>query len=415
MAKHRALPLAAPVAAAAALCLLTSCQLPALLSSLRGGEVTIRVADADAGAEGGARSLEPMVDMTVASYDVSGTGPRGAAWFGNYTGSSITLKGLVFGDWTIAVDGKNAEAQVVTHGEASVRVDTGTTGTLDIATAAVAGTGGLNLTVTWSAGSVDAPSIQAQLAPKQGAAQDLAFSIVAPGKAMCSNAAIDRGYYTLAVKLLDAGQVVMGAVDIVRIVKGQTTVGTIDFPDVNTGTGSISVSITAQMGVPVVVTMSGRQAELGPSQPMTMSASVAPGLGSATFAWYLNGVPRTVGSSCTLNDVANPLAPGSYRLDVGAFVQGGSSGGSATCTFTVFAAAQATLEWDPNAEADLAGYKMYVGASSGVYGVPIDVGLATTCAVTSLLAKHTYYFAVTAYNTAGKESGKSNEICYTTP
>ena len=45
----------------------------------------------------------------------------------------------------------------------------------------------------------------------------------------------------------------------------------------------------------------------------------------------------------------------------------------------------------------------------------LEVGLATTYTVTNLLAGHTYYFAVAAYNTAGIESGKSNEVVYTTP
>ena len=58
---------------------------------------------------------------------------------------------------------------------------------------------------------------------------------------------------------------------------------------------------------------------------------------------------------------------------------------------------------------------MYVGTASGVYGAPLEVGLATTYTVTNLLAGRTYYFAVTACNTSGQESGKSNEVMYTVP
>ena len=36
--------------------------------------------------------------------------------------------------------------------------------------------------------------------------------------------------------------------------------------------------------------------------------------------------------------------------------------------------AQVTLEWDPNAEPDLAGYKVYYGYASGNYSQVIDVG-----------------------------------------
>jgi hypothetical protein len=148
---------------------------------------------------------------------------------------------------------------------------------------------------------------------------------------------------------------------------------------------------------------------------MTVTASVPPELGNATYVWYLNGVSVATGSSITLNTAANLLSPRTYRLDVCAFVVSGSRAGSATCTFEVASPAHVTLEWDPNTESDLAGYKMYVGSASGVYGAPIDVGLATTYTVTNLQSGHTYYFAVSAYNSARLESGKSNEVVYAAP
>jgi fibronectin type 3 domain-containing protein len=63
--------------------------------------------------------------------------------------------------------------------------------------------------------------------------------------------------------------------------------------------------------------------------------------------------------------------------------------------------AQVTLEWDPNTESDLAGYKIYYGDSSGDYLGVIDVGNATTYTVANLIPGYTYYFAVTAYDTSG--------------
>jgi hypothetical protein len=395
---------------AAVLCLLASCmQLQGPMDDLDEGELTIRVADETA------KIIEPPIDMTIASYDVFGTGPNGASFFRNFTGSSITLKGLVSGNWAIEVDGKNPAGTIVSHGEGNVRVETGSARTLDIVTAAAAGTGSLSLAVTWIPAGVDAPSIECKLTATQGLPMDLEFTIVSPGRATYSNAAIEKGYYTLVVKLLDNGQLVMGAVDIVRIVKGQTTSGTIDFPDVNTGTGSISVGITPQMNNPVPVTLNGQKAELAAGQPMTVTASVPPDLGNATCVWYVNGVSAGTGSSITLNGTGSSLSPRTYRLDVSVFVLNGSRGGSATCTFTVYGTTQVTLEWDPNSETDLAGYRMYVGTSSGVYGAPVDVGLTTTYTVTNLLGKHTYYFAATAYNAGGMESGRSNEVAYTTP
>jgi hypothetical protein len=72
-------------------------------------------------------------------------------------------------------------------------------------------------------------------------------------------------------------------------------------------------------------------------------------------------------------------------------------------------AADINLAWDANAEADLAGYRVYVGTASGTYGSPVDIGNVTAYTVTGL-GPGTYYFAVTAYNASGLESGFSNEV-----
>ena len=82
--------------------------------------------------------------------------------------------------------------------------------------------------------------------------------------------------------------------------------------------------------------------------------------------------------------------------------ESGSSGGTIS------------LAWDSNTEADLAGYKVYYGTAPGVYGTPIDVGMATQSSGTTyytlpgLTKGQTYYIVVTAYDTSSNESGYSN-------
>lgn len=72
-------------------------------------------------------------------------------------------------------------------------------------------------------------------------------------------------------------------------------------------------------------------------------------------------------------------------------------------------AANVTVQWNANTETDLAGYKLYIGTASGVYGTPIAIATQTTYTFTNLPAG-TYYIAVTAYNAGGLESGFSNEV-----
>jgi hypothetical protein len=78
-------------------------------------------------------------------------------------------------------------------------------------------------------------------------------------------------------------------------------------------------------------------------------------------------------------------------------------------------AGDVTLAWDANTETNLSGYKLYYGASSRTYTASVSVGNVTTYRLTDLNAGQTYFFAATAINTSGIESGYSNEVSYTVP
>lgn len=77
------------------------------------------------------------------------------------------------------------------------------------------------------------------------------------------------------------------------------------------------------------------------------------------------------------------------------------------------AASRVTLAWDATTESNVAGFKVYAGTNSGVYTSFADAGAQTTLTISNLVAGVTYYFAATAYNTAGLESDFSEEISHT--
>ena len=54
------------------------------------------------------------------------------------------------------------------------------------------------------------------------------------------------------------------------------------------------------------------------------------------------------------------------------------------------------LEWDPNAEPTVTGYRVYIGTASGEYDRVVDLGLETTFAMTDALPGIRYFFAVAA-------------------
>ena len=77
------------------------------------------------------------------------------------------------------------------------------------------------------------------------------------------------------------------------------------------------------------------------------------------------------------------------------------------------AATQVTLEWSPNSEPDLAGYKVFAREEGQSYDYtnPSWEGTEPTCTIYNLDETKTYYFVARAFDTEGLESGDSNEVC----
>ncbi len=77
----------------------------------------------------------------------------------------------------------------------------------------------------------------------------------------------------------------------------------------------------------------------------------------------------------------------------------------------------ATLEWSANSESDLADYWIYRGSASGAYGTPIATVPAgvSTYTVAGLQNGIVHYFVVSAYEIAGNEGPRSDEVSKAVP
>ena len=84
------------------------------------------------------------------------------------------------------------------------------------------------------------------------------------------------------------------------------------------------------------------------------------------------------------------------------------------------------LQWDPNTETNLTGYKVYyantnvqpfqgTGAAQGVSGSILVPKGTQTATLSGLDTSKAVFFAVTAYNNQGAESGYSNIVSVTAP
>jgi len=74
-----------------------------------------------------------------------------------------------------------------------------------------------------------------------------------------------------------------------------------------------------------------------------------------------------------------------------------------------------TLAWNPSQATGIVGYNVYSGAASKSYTNMFSVGNVTNTSAAGLRSGATYYFSVTAVDSAGLESPHSNEISYSVP
>jgi hypothetical protein len=69
----------------------------------------------------------------------------------------------------------------------------------------------------------------------------------------------------------------------------------------------------------------------------------------------------------------------------------------------------ASLSWTASTD-PVAGYKVYIGTQSGLYNPPITLGTVAAYSATNLASGKTYYFCVSAFDSAGNEGPCSAEV-----
>lgn len=304
------------------------CQNPVDVSNK--GSLTITVGDSVS------RSINPAISMEPASYVISGSGPGGATFTQTITGSSsVTIESLVCGDWTITVTAKNASGTDIGTGTGTAAVNPASSSTVNISVRPFDGFGTLNLALSWPASQVQIAGVVSSLLPATGAARSLNFTVNGTnGTASFSATDVQTGYHTLTLKLYDNGFAVMGAVEVVRIVKDQISSGTFAFDNINPATGSIDVNLTPDMGDPLLVAISGAAATKTEAETVTVSASVTNFTGNVIYVWYVNGNAVGTGAAFAFNTT---WIAGYYRIDVTAFNSDGKRAGSATTNVEVVA------------------------------------------------------------------------------
>lgn len=156
----------------------------------------------------------------------------------------------------------------------------------------------------------------------------------------------------------------------------------------------------------------------GTSKPLTLTAS-------ETASWFrVSPTTTTITNRATITVYVNTtgLAAGTYKSNI--TLKAGTWGSKVVPVTLILSpsttsppssptptTSSATLRWN-TVTGTVSGYKIYVGEAPKLYSRTITVGNVTSSTVSSLTVGRMYYFAVTAYNSAG-ESAPSNEVSKT--
>lgn len=258
----------------------------------------------------------------------------------------------------------------------------------------VSNTGTTSLTVTWS----EAVSWLIDVQP--GSTQTIAAGQTATFTTTASFAGLTAGTYSGAATISGGG--IVKQIPVSLALSGSTA--------------TPSIRLT-----PTSLTLSGTAGGTNPA-PQTFTLTNPTG-GTLTWtagdnaSWLtLSAVSGTTTTEVdTISATANltALAAGSYSATI--TVTGTAATNSpqtipVSLTVSENQATSATLTWMANTEPDLAGYKIYSGTQSGVYGVPMSIGKVTSHVITNLTKGTTYFFTITAYDTAGNESPPAPEV-----
>jgi hypothetical protein len=187
-----------------------------------------------------------------------------------------------------------------------------------------------------------------------------------------------------------------------------------------------SLTVTAQPVLGLSPTTFSFTATQGAANPAPKTLNVTnPGTGTLTWSvtddatWLTltpaSGTTTTGTSQVTLSVNTLGLLTGPFTAAITVTATTATNSPQTipvTMTVNAPSTSSATLTWTPNTDADLVGYKIYQRAASGAYGAAlaiVPVGTVTYQA-TGLSANTTYFFVITAYDSAGNESLFSNEV-----
>jgi hypothetical protein len=186
------------------------------------GSVTVSVGTV------GAATIAPDVSLLVADYTVTLTREGFPAVSTSGNESTFTFGEVAYGAWNVLVEARDGDARVIAAGEASVEVSTdGINAVVVSISPTTAGSGSVDLTVTWPTGLITAVE-SATMAPLGGEPVDIVGDITGLPDELRYTDNHSSGAYELILVFAAHGNPVASLVTTVHVYDNVTTVETIE-------------------------------------------------------------------------------------------------------------------------------------------------------------------------------------------
>ncbi|MCF7944904.1 MAG: BspA family leucine-rich repeat surface protein [Spirochaetia bacterium] len=252
---------------------------------------------------------EPTIEMGIASYLIEGDGPRGNAFtVENFSEGTFVRDDLAAGPWVITLTGYNEGGDEIATATLDVTVRKSQTATETAYMRPLEGDGTLSVDMDWvdTEGVIEYPQVWVTIRDREG--DDIIVDSTEitvdtdVGKSAAGDFTLAAGWYEVTVGLYedvpDTGkELVWDGVFVLRIVKDETTTGTISVSEehIQFGVGSVEVDIQEDMENPLAVSFTGLPETVKVGDEITLTST---GIHSeeVQYRWNVNGTQVGTGS-----------------------------------------------------------------------------------------------------------------------
>ncbi len=249
--------------------------------------------------EADAKSIRPNISLAVTSYDITAEGPGDASFkVEGITDQTYSKTDLAAGEWVVQAIGKNADGTIIVQSpEVTVILVANEQKSVDVHCVPMLGDGNFKLTVTWPAGIITTPVVEASLTPETGSDIILVPVLSGAGNSITiEKEDLPNGYYTLSFALKYGEKdnyLAFAWNESVLIYNGKLSEAnwTIEEADIDQPEStSMLVKLTSDSKAPIKVNFTGNNNFLATGSTMTVNATtwVSPPL---TWQWYFDGKP----------------------------------------------------------------------------------------------------------------------------